>query len=249
MVVGNHLGSKMLEIVYLLIATHITIISVTLFLHRGQAHRGIYFHPVVEHFMRFWLWLTTGMITKEWVAVHRKHHRFCENKEDPHSPHQYGIWTVLFGGAWLYAKAANDKTMVDQYGVGTPNDWIERNLYSKYTLHGVILLLIINTLLFNGWGILMWLIQMAWIPFWAAGVVNGVGHWFGYRNTNTKDRSTNILPFGFIIGGEELHNNHHDNPASPKLSKKWFEIDMGWVWFKLLNYAGLARLRNDYGSI
>ena len=235
----------MLELFYLLICTHITIICVTLYLHRGQAHRGIKFHSVVEHFMRFWLWLTTGMVTKEWVAVHRKHHRFCEKKNDPHSPHVYGIWTVLFGGAWLYARETNDKTLVDTYGVGTPNDWIEKNLYSKYSLHGITALLILNTLIFGGWGIVIWLIQMAWIPFWAAGVVNGIGHWFGYRNNETKDKSRNIIPFGFIIGGEELHNNHHDSPASPKLSQKWWEFDIGWMWLSILIKLNLAKISLD----
>lgn len=233
----------MTELLFLLITTHITIVCVTLFLHRGQAHRGIEFHPVMEHVMRFWLWLTTGMVTKEWVAVHRKHHRFCEKNEDPHSPHVYGIWKVLFGGAFLYADATKDKEMIKQYGVGTPDDWIEKNLYSKYQLHGVFLLLIINTFLFNGWGIVIWLVQMAWIPFWAAGVVNGIGHWFGYRNSETKDKSKNIIPFGFIIGGEELHNNHHDSPASPKLSQKWWEIDIGWFWLKILIHMNLAKLK------
>ena len=234
----------MAEILYTLICTHITIVSVTLYLHRGMAHRGIIFSPILSHFMRFWLWLTTGMVTKEWVAVHRKHHRFCEKPGDPHSPHIYGIVNVLFGGAWLYAKATDDKQMIDQYGAGTPDDWIEKNLYSKFSLHGVILLLILNTILFNGWGIIIWLIQMAWIPFWAAGVVNGLGHWFGYRNNDTKDRSKNIIPFGFIIGGEELHNNHHDSPASPKLSQKWWEMDVGWWWLKLFLKMKLCELRN-----
>lgn len=217
----------------------------TLYLHRGQAHRGIEFHPIVEHFMRFWLWLTTGMITKEWVAVHRKHHRFCETPQDPHSPRVYGIWKVLFGGALLYADATQDKKMVEQFGVGTPNDWVERNLYSRFEFHGVILLLIMNTLLFHGWGIIIWLVQMAWIPFWAAGVVNGLGHWWGYRNNNTKDSSTNILPIGIIIGGEELHNNHHDSPASPKLSQKWWEFDAGWMWLTLLRKLQLAKLKHE----
>lgn len=217
----------------------------TLYLHRGQAHRGIEFNPIVEHFMRFWLWLTTGMVTKEWVAVHRKHHRFCETPQDPHSPRVYGIWKVLFGGAFLYADATQDRKMVEQFGVGTPNDWVERNIYNRFEFHGVILLLIMNTLFFHGWGIVIWLIQMAWIPFWAAGVVNGLGHWWGYRNTNTKDSSTNISPIGIIIGGEELHNNHHDSPASPKLSQKWWEFDAGWMWLTLLRKMRLAKLKHE----
>lgn len=234
----------MIELLYLLITTHITIVCVTLYLHRGQAHRGFTFNRYVEHFMRFWLWLTTGMVTKEWVAIHRKHHSKCDKQGDPHSPHNEGIWKILFGGAFYYANASSDKQMVNSYGVGTPDDWMERNVYSKHQLVGVMSLLIINTLLFNGWGIVIWLIQMAWIPFWAAGVVNGLGHYIGYRNTDTKDYSTNLSPFGIIIGGEELHNNHHENPANPKLSRKWFEFDIGWMWYKILNKVGLMRLRN-----
>lgn len=235
----------MYEILYTLTTTHITIICVTLFLHRGQAHRAIEFHPILSHFMRFWLWFTTGMVTKEWVAVHRKHHRYCEKEGDPHSPHVYGIINVLFRGAWLYAVATKDTKMIQQYGVGTPDDYIERKLYSKFEFHGVLLLLIINTLLFHGWGIVIWLIQMAWIPFWAAGVINGLGHWFGYRNTDTKDKSRNIIPLGFIIGGEELHNNHHENPASPKLSSRWFEIDIGYKYLKLFELLRLAKVRES----
>ena len=233
----------MFELLYLLIATHITIVCVTLFLHRGQAHKGIVFNPVVSHFMRFWLWLTTGMNTKEWVAIHRKHHRFTDQFNDPHSPQVYGILNVLFKGAWLYDSASKDRSMVEQYGVGTPDDWVERNVYSKYTCHGILSLLIINTILFNGWGILIWLIQMAWIPFWAAGVVNGIGHYWGYRNSATLDRSRNIIPFGFIIGGEELHNSHHSDPANPKLSQKWFEFDIGYMYLRILMLLGLAKLR------
>ena len=193
--------------------------------------------------MRFWLWLTTGMVTKEWVAIHRKHHRYTEQEGDPHSPYVYSIWRVLFGGALLYKDAAKNYAMVEAYGVGTPNDWIEKNLYSKYSKLGFTLLLIFNTLLFHGWGIVIWLIQMAWIPFWAAGVVNGIGHYFGYRNSDTKDKSKNIIPLGFIIGGEELHNNHHDTPVSPKLSRKWYEFDIGWMWLNILIQLNLARLR------
>ena len=231
----------MIELIYLLVCTHITIVCVTLFLHRGQAHRGIEFHPIVEHFMRFWLWLTTGMVTKEWVAVHRKHHANTDKENDPHSPHNEGLLRMMYGGAALYTKAAQDKTMVESYGKGTPDDWVEKNVYSKYSKLGFITLLIFNTLLFNGWGIVIWLIQMAWIPFWAAGVVNGVGHYFGYRNWNTKDKSTNIVPLGIIIGGEELHNNHHNSPADVKLSNKWYEFDIGWMWLSILKFLRLAK--------
>ena len=231
-------------ILYTIICTHITIICVTLFLHRGMAHRGVEFSPVLSHFMRLWLWLTTGMITKEWVAVHRKHHRFVEQDGDPHSPHVFGILQVLFKGAWLYNDAAKDKSMVEQYGSGTPDDWLERNIYSKYSAYGILLLLIFNTLLFNGWGIIIWLVQMLWIPLWAAGVINGIGHWWGYRNGETKDRSRNLVPIGIIIGGEEFHNNHHLEPANPKLSRRWFEFDIGWMWLKIFSYLNLLKL-ND----
>lgn len=234
----------MIEIIWTLVVTHITIICVTLYLHRGQAHRGIEFHPILEHFMRFWLWLTTGMVTKEWVAIHRKHHRYVDGPLDPHSPRIYGILRVLFGGVLLYSTASKNTKEVNQYGVGTPNDWIENNVYTKYSNVGVLLLLILNTLLFHGWGIVIWFIQMAWIPFWAAGVINGIGHWFGYRNTNTMDFSRNIIPFGFLIGGEELHNNHHENPANPKLSSKWWEFDIGWLWLKVFSFFKLAKVKN-----
>lgn len=233
----------MIEIVYLLVATHITIVSVTLFLHRGQAHRGIVFHPILSHIMRFWLWLTTGMVTKEWVAVHRKHHRYVDEPLDPHSPVIYGIWRVLFAGVLLYSDATKDPQMVKSYGAGTPNDWIEKNIYSKFPLHGVVLLLVLNTWLFHGWGIVIWLIQMAWIPFWAAGVINGIGHFWGYRNHNTSDTSKNIVPFGILIGGEELHNNHHQDPASAKLSNKWWELDIGWIYLKAFSFLGLAKIK------
>ena len=226
--------------------THITIICVTLFLHRGQAHRGITFHPIINHFMRFWLWLTTGMITKEWVAIHRKHHRYCEQKDDPHSPHVYGIYTVLFKGAFLYNNASKDKIMIEQYGVGTPNDWVEQNLYTPYSSLGILILLLINMLLFGVWGLLIWGIQMIWIPFWAAGVINGIGHYWGYRNGETKDRSRNISPWGIVIGGECLHNNHHLDPANPKLSRKWFEFDVGWMYFKILEKLNLAKLKYEH---
>mgnify|MGYP003333558083 FL=1 len=193
--------------------------------------------------MRFWLWLTTGMVTKEWVAVHRKHHRYTEVMGDPHSPHVYGIWNVLFFGALLYDNASKDSQMIETYGVGTPDDWIEKNLYTKYSNLGIVILLVILTGLFGPYGILMWLIQMIWIPFWAAGVINGIGHWFGYRNTDTNDKSSNILPIGLIIGGEELHNNHHHNPGSPKLSEKWFEFDIGWFWIKVFEQLNLLQIK------
>ena len=233
----------MLQLTYLLIATHITILCVTIFLHRGQAHKGLTFHPVLEHFMRFWLWLTTGMVTKQWVAIHRKHHRYSDVEGDPHSPHVYGIWKVLFKGAMLYHEASKDKDMVNTYGVGTPSDWIEHHIYSNHSRLGIGILLLFNIWLFGWIGAIIWLIQMAWIPFWAAGVVNGIGHWFGYRNGDTKDKSCNISPFGVIIGGEELHNNHHLDPANPKLSRKWFEFDIGWFYIKVFNKLGLLNIK------
>lgn len=227
-----------------LIMTHITIVCVTLYLHRGQAHKGILFHPILSHFMRFWLWLTTGMVTKQWVAIHRKHHKDTDRAEDPHSPLIYGIKTVLFKGALLYNRASKDTAMVDSFGVGTPNDWIERHLYTPYHKLGILLMLVIDLVLFGPWGFLVWGIQMIWIPFWAAGVINGIGHWWGYRNHDTRDNSRNIVPWGIIVGGEELHNNHHRNPASPKLSSKIWEIDIGYIWlglFRLLRLAKLAK--------
>ena len=233
----------MIKIIYLLITTHLTIVSVTLFLHRGQAHRGIVFHPLLSHFMRFWLWLTTGMVTKEWVAIHRKHHRYSDESGDPHSPIVFGIWRVLFSGALLYSEASKDKKMVEQYGVGTPDDWVERNLYSKFPWLGIILLLHINLLCFSLWGLLLWLVQMIWIPLHAAGIINGIGHWWGYRNGITKDNSRNILPWGIWIGGEELHNNHHLDPSSVKLSRRWWEIDIGYVWLKLFIMLKLAKIK------
>ena len=230
-------------ILYTLIVTHITIICVTLFLHRSQAHRGIEFHPVLSHFMRFWLWLTTGMVTKQWVAIHRKHHQKSDVEGDPHSPHVFGIWHVLFKGAALYHTASKDKAMIDSYGVGTPDDWMERNVYTKHSRLGITLLLIINLLCFSWVGLLIWAIQMIWIPFWAAGVINGLAHWWGYKNGETKDYSRNISPWGIIIGGEELHNNHHLSPANPKLSRNWFEFDIGWMWLTIFRYLKLAKLR------
>ena len=233
----------MLEIIYTLVVTHITIICVTLFLHRGQAHRAIIFHPILSHFMRFWLWLTTGMVTKQWVAIHRKHHQRSDLEGDPHSPHVFGFWKVLFKGAFLYNDASKDKVMVDTYGVGTPSDWMEHNVYTPHSRLGIGILLLFNIIVFGWWGLLIWGIQMIWIPLWAAGVINGLGHWWGYRNGETKEHSRNISPWGIVIGGEELHNNHHLSPASPKLSHKWFEFDIGWAWFKIFETLKLAKVR------
>jgi len=230
-------------IIYTLVMTHITIMCVTLYLHRSQTHRAVAFHPVVNHFMRFWLWLTTGMVTKQWVAIHRKHHQASDSESDPHSPKVYGIWRVLFGGAFLYHRASKNRIMVRDLGVGTPNDSIEENLYTPHSRLGIMLLLLINLTLFQWWGLLIWGIQMIWIPFWAAGVVNGVGHWWGYRNTNTEDTSRNIIPIGIVIGGEELHNNHHADGANAKFSRKPWEFDIGWMYIKLLSFCKLAKIR------
>ena len=235
----------MTEILFTLIVTHITIIAVTVFLHRTQAHRGLTLHPIPSHFFRAWLWLTTGMVTKQWVAIHRKHHRFTDEPNDPHSPVHYGILRVLFKGAGLYHKASKDAEMVQQYGVGTPDDWIERNIYTPHSRLGILLMLIIDLLFFGPWGFLVWGVQMIWIPFWAAGIVNGLAHWWGYRNGTTKDNSRNISPIGIIIGGEELHNNHHLDPASPKLSRKWWEFDIGWFYIRILKTLRLAKLKTS----
>lgn len=232
----------MLEIIYTLILTHITIVAVTCFLHRSQAHKSVTFHPVINHFFRLWLWLTTGMVTKQWVAIHRKHHSTTDVEGDPHSPHVYGIWQVLFKGAGLYHSASKDTKMVINFGRGTPEDWMENNIYAKHSRIGILIMLLINVLLFGFWGFLIWGIQMIWIPFWAAGVVNGLGHWIGYVNGKTKDKSKNLSFLGIVIGGEELHNNHHLAPASAKLSRRWFEFDIGWFYIKTLSYLRLATI-------
>jgi stearoyl-CoA desaturase (delta-9 desaturase) len=223
--------------------THVTIVTVTVFLHRSQAHRALDLHPAVNHFFRFWLWLTTGMVTREWVAVHRRHHAKCETPEDPHSPQVLGLGKVMSEGAELYKAAADDGETLSRYGHGTPDDWLERNLYGRFTWHGVGLLLILDVLLFGVYGITMWAVQMLWIPFFAAGVINGVGHFWGYRNFETADAATNIVPWGILIGGEELHNNHHAFPSSARLSSKWWELDIGWFYIRLLGALGLARVK------
>ena len=228
-----------------LVMTHITIACVTLYLHRNQAHRGVEFHPIVAHFMRFWLWLTTGMVTKQWVAIHRKHHRHSDRKGDPHSPHVFGIKQVLFRGALLYHAASKDRIMVDTYSRGCPDDWIERNVYSAHSRLGIGILLLLNCIIWGWVGALVWLVQMIWIPFWAAGVINGIGHWWGYQNGETRDLSRNISPWGVIIGGECLHNNHHLDPGNPKLSRRWFEFDIGWMYITLLRWVGLASVKTS----
>jgi stearoyl-CoA desaturase (Delta-9 desaturase) len=228
-----------------LLLTHVTIASVTIFLHRHQAHRALTLHPIVSHFFRLWLWLTTGMVTREWVAVHRKHHAKCETPEDPHSPQQAGIWTVLFAGALLYRRESINADTLDRYGRGAPDDWLEHRVYSRYRWLGVGLMLAIDLLLFGLAGLAVWGVQMLWIPFWAAGVINGVGHYLGYRNFETEDASRNIVPFGILIGGEELHNNHHAYQYSARLSNKWWEFDIGWAYIRLLEIVGLAEVKRS----
>lgn len=223
--------------------THITIASVTIFLHRHQAHRALDLHPLVSHFFRLWLWLTTGMVTKAWAAIHRKHHARCETEEDPHSPQILGLSKVLWEGAELYRKEAKNPETLEHYGKGTPDDWIERALYTPYSQFGIGLALVIDVLLFGAIGITMWAVQMIWIPFFAAGIINGVGHYWGYRNYESADASTNILPWGILIGGEELHNNHHAFPSSAKLSSKPWEFDIGWLYIRLLQALGLAKVK------
>lgn len=226
-----------------LISTHITIVAVTVFLHRSQAHRALDMKPILNHFFRFWLWLTTGMVTREWVAVHRKHHAKCERDGDPHSPVVFGIQRVLMQGAELYKVEAARQETLEKFGHGTPDDAIERGLYSRFTWHGCALLLIIDWLLFGVIGTTVWAVQMLWIPLLAAGVVNGIGHYLGYRNFNSPDASRNILPWGIIIGGEELHNNHHAYASSAKLSSRWYEVDIGWIYIRLFEILGLAKVR------
>lgn len=229
-------------VVAILITTHITIAAVTIFFHRAQAHRALDLHPIVSHFFRFWLWMTTGMITKVWVAIHRKHHVKCETEEDPHSPQILGIKKVLLEGAELYRQEAKNQETLDKYGNGTPDDWIERNVYTKRSRTGIYSLLGIYVILFGLPGVTLWAIQMAWIPIWAAGVVNGIGHFRGYRNYETNDAATNVSPWGIIIGGEELHNNHHAFPNSAKLSSKPWEFDIGWMYICIMEKVGLAKV-------
>jgi len=231
-------------VVAALVLTHVTIVAVTLFLHRGQAHRALELHPAASHFFRLWLWLTTGMRTREWVAVHRKHHAKCETAEDPHSPQVRGLNRVLWGGVLLYVKESANRATIERYGDGTPDDWLERNVYSRFVLLGLALMGVTDVILFGIVpGVLIFIAQIAWIPFWAAGVINGVGHYRGYRNWSTPDASANIVPWGILIGGEELHNNHHAYTTSAKLSNRWFEFDIGWMYLRILEALGLAKVK------
>ena len=230
-------------VVVALVLTHITIASVTIFLHRSQAHRGLDLHPVASHFFRFWLWMTTGMVTKEWVAIHRKHHAKVETPDDPHSPQTRGIRTVLLRGAELYREESKIQETLDKYGLGTPSDWIERNVYTPFSWQGVALMLIIDLALFGPIGATIWAVQMLWIPITAAGIINGIGHYWGYRNFACADASMNIVPWGILIGGEELHNNHHAYGTSAKLSSRWYEFDIGWMYIRILESMRLATVR------
>lgn len=230
-------------VVYTLIMTHITIVGVTVFLHRNQAHRALDLHPIVSHFFRFWMWLTTGQLTKAWAAIHRKHHAKCETEEDPHSPVTRGLSTVLWQGADLYRMEQKNQETLDKYGKGTPDDWMERKVYTPFTFYGIVLMFIINFVLFGFAGMTIWAIQMAWIPFWAAGVINGIAHCWGYRNFDSPDAATNISPWGILIGGEELHNNHHTFATSAKFSTKWYEFDLGWFYIQVLSALGLAKVK------
>ncbi|MFP3874133.1 MAG: fatty acid desaturase [Thiohalophilus sp.] len=231
-------------VVWTLFVTHITIASVTIFLHRAQAHNSVKLHPLISHFFRFWLWLTTGMVTRQWVAIHRKHHAKCETEEDPHSPQIKGIRKVLLQGSELYRAESINQQTLQQYGKGTPDDWLERHVYTRHPFAGIMLLLLINLILFGPIGITIFAVQMLWNPIWAAGVINGIGHFWGYRNFETADASRNIIPWGVFIGGEELHNNHHAYAASARLSNKRWELDIGWVYIRLLRVFGLARVRS-----
>ena len=241
-------------ILFTLALTHVTMISVTVFLHRHQAHRALDLHPGVAHFFRLWLWLTTGQVTKEWAAIHRKHHAKCEQPDDPHSPQVYGIRKVLFQGAELYRAESKNKETIARYGHGTPDDWMERNLYTRFSWQGVGLMLVINLTLFGALGLTVWAVQMAWTPITAAGIINGAAHFWGYRNFESPDASTNISPWGIIIAGEELHNNHHTYPTSAKLSVKPYEFDIGWMYILILQFAGLAHVKKTppkaaYGDV
>ncbi len=229
-------------VVYTLVITHITIAAVTIYLHRHSAHRALDLHPIVSHFFRFWLWLTTGMLTKHWTAIHRKHHAKCETVDDPHSPQIFGLRKVLFQGAELYRQEGRNKDTLERYGYGTPDDWLERNVYC-HDRYGIAIMLITNVILVGPIGITIFAVQMLWIPFLAAGVINGIGHYWGYRNFQPEDASRNIVPWGILVGGEELHNNHHAYATSAKLSNRWYEFDIGWLYIRILETFGLARVK------
>ena len=228
-------------VLYIAVLGHITNVCITLYLHRGATHGGVEYHPIAEHFMRFWLWLTTGVVTKEWVAVHRKHHAFSDREGDPHSPHEEGLWAILFGGVWFYREAARDTELLEKYGRGTPDDWVERRVYTPHNGLGILLVLVIDVLLFGPLiGLLVWSAMALWLPIFGQ-IINGIGHALGYRNFRTKDHSHNIYPFGIWIVGEELHNNHHADPRSAKFKARWWEFDMAWITIRAMALLGLAR--------
>lgn len=235
------------RVAYLLLATQVTVLAVTLYLHRSQTHRAVEFHPVLAHAFRFWIWLTTAMVTREWVAIHRKHHAYSDTAQDPHSPHVFGVDKLLMQGAELYIDARADERLLSRYGRGVPDDWIERHVYSPHCNWGPTLLALVNLALFGIGGMAIWALQMIWIPFWGAGVVNGIGHWRGYRNFETADRSANLVPWGVWVGGEELHNNHHAFPASAKFSIRRFEFDLGWLVIRILDKLRVANVRCAVG--
>ena len=230
-------------VIYTLAVTHITIAAVTIYLHRCQAHRALDLHAIPSHFFRFWLWLTSGMVTKEWAAIHRKHHAKCETEEDPHSPVTRGIKKVLLEGSELYRAEAKNLETLEKYGHGTPSDWIERNLYTRHSAMGVMLMMLVNIMLFGVIGVTVWAVQMIWIPIMAAGIINGIGHFWGYSNYECTDAATNVFPWGILIGGEELHNNHHTFGTSAKLSSKWYEFDIGWMYIRILEIVKLAKVK------
>ena len=233
----------MMIILMTILMTHLTIVSVTLYLHRSQSHKAVEFHPALNHFFRLWLWLTTGVNTKAWVAVHRKHHQTTDVEGDPHSPHVFGLKAIMTSGMKVYNDPCRSADFVMKYGAGTPRDWIERRLYTPYPILGLFLMLAFDLLLFGAWGLAIWAIQVIWIPVIAGSLINGLGHWWGYRNGETKDFSRNISPIGIIVAGEELHNNHHLDPASPKFSRKFWEFDMAWMYIQILSMLGLAKVR------
>lgn len=229
-----------------LVMTHATIASASIYLHRHLAHRALDLHPVASHLLRLWLWLTAGMKTREWVAVHRKHHVTSDTAGDPHSPRVVGLWRVLWLGTLLYQRAAGNAETIQQYGKGTPNDWLERHVYEPLSHLGILFMLLVDVLLFGWAGLIVWIVQMLWVPFWAAGVLNGLGHCFGYRNYQRTDAARNIVPWGILLSGEELHNNHHAHPGQAKFSRRWWEVDVGWAYIRLLECLGLARRRKAF---
>lgn len=229
-------------VAYTLILTHITIAAVTIYLHRHSAHRALDLHPIPSHFFRFWLWISTGMLTKTWTAIHRKHHAKCETEDDPHSPQIFGLKKVLFEGAELYRLEGANKETLEHFGHGTPDDWLERKVYSHDRI-GIGTMVVVNVILLGPIGLTVWAVQMTWIPFLAAGVINGIGHYWGYRNFESEDTSANVVPWGILIGGEELHNNHHAYASSAKLSNRWYEFDIGWMYIRILEIIGLATVK------